>query len=57
MPQKILCIDIGGSHIKGAIVNESGELETEYIKFDTPLPASPDKVLGVIQQLAAFTGL
>lgn len=53
MPQKILCIDIGGSHIKGAILSESGELETEYIKFDTPLPASPDNVLGVIQQLAA----
>lgn len=53
MPQKILCIDIGGSHIKGAIVNESGDLETKYIKFDTPLPANPDKVLGVIQQLAA----
>ena len=52
MPQKILCIDIGGSHIKGAIVNESGDLETKYIKFDTPLPANPDKVLGVIQQLA-----
>ena len=53
MTQKILCIDIGGSHIKGAILNEAGELETDYIKFDTPLPATPDKVLLVIQQLAS----
>lgn len=45
MTQKILCIDIGGSHIKGAILNEAGELETDYIKFDTPVPATPDKVL------------
>lgn len=52
MSQKILCIDIGGSHTKGAIVNEAGELVTQYIKFDTPLPANPDKVLEVIQQLA-----
>ena len=53
MAEKILCIDIGGSHIKGAIVNAAGELQTEYKKFDTPLPATPDKVLTVIQQLAA----
>jgi polyphosphate glucokinase len=52
MSQKILCIDIGGSHIKGAIVNEAGDLETEYIKFDTPLPANPANVLIVIKQLA-----
>ncbi|MEO7394252.1 MAG: ROK family protein [Chitinophagaceae bacterium] len=52
MEQKILCIDIGGSHIKGAIVNEEGTLQTDYIKFDTPAPATPDKVMVVIQQLA-----
>lgn len=52
MEQKILCIDIGGSHIKGAIVNEEGTLQTNYIKFDTPVPATPDKVMVVIQQLA-----
>ncbi|MGB3007503.1 MAG: ROK family protein [Chitinophagaceae bacterium] len=53
MEQKILCIDIGGSHIKGAIHNEAGEMISVYKKFDTPLPATPDKVLEVIQQLAA----
>jgi polyphosphate glucokinase len=53
MEQKILCIDIGGSHIKGAIHNEAGEIKSAYIKFDTPLPATPEKVLEVIQQLAA----
>jgi polyphosphate glucokinase len=52
MQQKILCIDIGGSHIKGAILNEAGELQTKYIKFDTPLPATPENVLIVIKQLA-----
>jgi polyphosphate glucokinase len=52
MAQKILCIDIGGTHIKATIVNEAGELQTEYKKLETPVPATPDKVLAVIQQLA-----
>lgn len=52
MAQKTLSIDIGGSHIKAAIVNEAGELQTDYKKLDTPVPATPEKVLQVIDVLA-----
>ena len=54
--QKTLCIDIGGSHIKGAIINETGKLLTEYIKFDTPPEPTPQNVLKVIGKLAKPSG-
>ncbi len=49
---EILGIDIGGSGMKGAIVNtEKGELITERHKIETPQPATPKAVTGVIQQI------
>ena len=39
---KILGIDIGGSGIKGGIVNtKSGKLVSQKIRFETPSPSSP----------------
>jgi polyphosphate glucokinase len=50
---EILGIDIGGSGIKGAIVNiETGELLTERIRIETPQPATPLAVAETIAQLA-----
>ena len=41
----ILGIDIGGSGIKGALVNtESGKILGERVRIATPLPAKPDPV-------------
>ncbi len=54
--QKTFCIDIGGSHIKGAVINETGKLLTEYIKFDTPPEPTPQNVLNVISKLAKKNG-
>jgi polyphosphate glucokinase len=54
--QKTFCIDIGGSHIKGAVLNEKGKLLTEYVKFETPSEANPDNVLKVITKLAKASG-
>ena len=46
---KILGIDVGGSGIKGAIVDtEIGELLTERFRIVTPQPATPDAVIETI---------
>ncbi len=48
----ILGIDIGGSGIKGALVNvESGELTTERFRLDTPKSRTPDDVLPVVAEV------
>lgn len=51
-----LGIDIGGSGIKGAIVDvTSGQLMTERLRFETPNPATPqavaEKVAELVKQL------
>ncbi len=48
---KILSIDIGGSHIKGTILNQKGELQKDYEKVVTPNPASPENVIKSIKTL------
>jgi polyphosphate glucokinase len=48
----ILAIDIGGSHIKGTILNSLGEWQMEYKKLDTPKQATPAAVIGIITELA-----
>lgn len=48
----ILGVDIGGSGIKGAIVDTaSGELVTERHRIETPQPATPEAVAAVLAQL------
>ena len=50
---EILGIDIGGSGIKGALVNiNSGEMTTERIRIPTPNPAKPKDVARVVAELA-----
>src|SRR4029450_2315301 len=47
-----LGIDIGGSGIKGAVVNlEKGQFTTKRKKILTPKPATPDAVIEVVAQL------
>lgn len=49
---KILGIDIGGSGIKGAIVDiNKGEFITDRIRIETPSPATPKAVSKVVAQL------
>jgi polyphosphate glucokinase len=48
---KVLSIDIGGSHIKGTILNQKGELQKNYEKVVTPIPASPENVIKSIKTL------
>jgi polyphosphate glucokinase len=48
----VMGIDIGGTGIKGAIVNvETGEMMTERIRLSTPQVSKPDAVALVVQTL------
>lgn len=49
---KVLGIDVGGTGIKGAIVDiTTGRLLTERIKYRTPQPATPDDMIDVMKKL------
>jgi len=49
---EVLGIDIGGTGIKGAIVNvETGNLVTDRHRIPTPRPATPDAVADVVNEL------
>jgi polyphosphate glucokinase len=50
--EKILAIDIGGTHIKAIILNDDGKFLKEYESEKTPHPSSPEKVMAVIEDLA-----
>lgn len=50
-------IDIGGTGMKAAIVDlTTGELTTERYRIDTPQPATPESMAGVVQDLVAHLG-
>lgn len=52
---KILGVDVGGSGIKGAIVETStGEMLTERHRITTPQPATPQAVAETILQLVEY---
>ena len=51
-PDQAFGIDIGGSGIKGALVDTAtGELATERMRVVTPQPATPDSVAAVVAQI------
>src|SRR3954471_18244637 len=49
--QKILSIDIGGSHVKATILDRNGALTMNYQKLDTPQPCTPENLLNTIKEL------
>ena len=53
--QPLLGIDIGGSGIKGALVNpETGELMTERHRIETPQPSTPEAVAETVAEIVTF---
>ncbi len=51
---EILGIDVGGSGIKGALVDcETGELVSERHRVPTPRPATPDSIATAIKELVS----
>lgn len=53
---RTLCIDIGGTGIKGTVYDEAGRPLTERVRIDTPRPATPDAVLAVVEEIARRSG-
>ncbi|WP_022872464.1 polyphosphate--glucose phosphotransferase [Nesterenkonia alba] len=54
LPEKAIGIDVGGTGMKGGIVDlTTGELVGERFRVDTPKPATPQAVAGVVEQILA----
>lgn len=52
---EVLGIDIGGTGIKGAVVElATGQLASERFRVDTPQPATPQAIIGSIQQIIDY---
>jgi polyphosphate glucokinase len=51
-----LAIDIGGSGIKGLLLNSSGHPLTERLRIPTPHPASPQVIVPIIVDIAHRLG-
>ena len=49
---RTLAIDVGGTGIKGIILNPRGKPITERERVDTPNPATPGAVLAIMDQIA-----
>lgn len=52
MDNLALGIDVGGTGIKGALVDTTtGQMQSDKLKYKTPQPATPDRVIEVIKLL------
>src|SRR6185436_7090550 len=49
--RRTLAIDIGGTLIKTAIVDEDGALISEFVTTPTPKPATPEVVIALIARV------
>jgi polyphosphate glucokinase len=53
---KTLCIDIGGTGLKAAIVALDGAMLTERVKIKTPYPCPPERLLTELPKLVKDLG-
>ncbi|HUI22453.1 MAG TPA: ROK family protein [Methylocella sp.] len=51
-----LAIDIGGSHLKTAVLDATGELSTDSLRVKTPDPAAPGAVVAALIELSRRLG-
>ena len=55
MARKAIGIDIGGTGIKGALVDtKNGELLSSRIKLETPAGGEPEAIAEVVAQIDRF---
>ncbi|MBI2373229.1 MAG: ROK family protein [Deltaproteobacteria bacterium] len=47
-----LAIDVGGTGIKGMVLDPSGKAVNERVRLETPRPAEPERVLATIVEVA-----
>ncbi len=55
-PSRTLAIDVGGTGIKAAVLDEKGRMVTERERIRTPRNATPKKVAAIIAKLAGMLG-
>jgi hypothetical protein len=53
---RTLAIDVGGSHLKAAVVDDSGHLLTERVRVDTPLGRPPRAIVVTLVRLVGPLG-
>jgi polyphosphate glucokinase len=53
---RILCIDVGGTGLKAAIVNDAGKLLTKPARVATPVGGTPNEIVETLARLAAPLG-
>jgi polyphosphate glucokinase len=51
-----LAIDIGGSHLKAAVLKASGKISAGPLRVETPKPATPDAVVAALVSLSQQLG-
>ena len=51
-----LALDVGGTGIKGCLLNQQGKPISERIRHETPNPATPDAVLAVMDEIVGKLG-
>jgi polyphosphate glucokinase len=55
-PLRTLSVDIGGTRLKAAILDEEGEMVTERVRVRTPTPCPPEVLLTVLAELVSPLG-
>jgi polyphosphate glucokinase len=50
-PVNTLSIDVGGTGLKASVLDETGRMEHERVRIDTPYPLSPQKLVMELQKL------
>lgn len=55
-PMRTLCIDVGGTGIKGNVLDLTGAPLAERARIDTPRPATPDDVVAAALEVARRLG-
>ena len=53
---RTLAIDVGGSGLKGAILDGRGQMLTERVRIETPYPCPPDRLVSSLTELTAGLG-
>jgi len=54
--RRTLAIDVGGSHLKASVVDDTGHLLTDPVRIDTPLGRPPSTIVAALVRLVGSLG-